>query len=213
MSSRFVHDCCRSCVLLPSLLALIIIRAVPGMQEQLDQEFDIVSGAAGPDALAQITQQINQQRSLPSILRQLCLLSVSQTVVKPKDWAAVTAALYHSYGHKHMQTLADLEEAGLLLLHEGRMGNVPRLRKRFKLVVADGRVAVGATLFGFKPMYAFFWCGIYTYAPVYGFPCHLSSNGRLATIFFFYGNLNFGTTHFSAFSPTPPHACRVLCFT
>ena len=35
MSSRFVHDCCRSCVLLPSLLALIIIRAVPGMQEQL----------------------------------------------------------------------------------------------------------------------------------------------------------------------------------
>ena len=124
------------------------------MQEHLEQEFDIVSGAAGLEALAQITEQINQQRSLPSILRQLCLLSVSQTAVKPKDWAAVTAALYHSYGHKHMQTLVDLEEAGLLLQHEGRVGNVPRLRKRFKLVVADGRVADGATLFGFKPLSA-----------------------------------------------------------
>ena len=122
------------------------------MQEQLEQEFDIVSGAAGPEALSQITEQINQQRSLPSILRQLCLLSVSQTAVKPKDWVAVTAALYHSYGHKHMQTLADLEEAGLLLPHEGRTGNVARLRKRFKLVVADGRVDDGATLFGFKPV-------------------------------------------------------------
>ncbi|MGH0128222.1 UNVERIFIED_CONTAM: hypothetical protein FKN15_044934 [Acipenser sinensis] len=67
------------------------------------------------ESISNIEEHINRQVSLTESLRLLCLLSLTENGLIPKDYRSLKAQYLQSYGTEHLLTFANLRKLGLLV--------------------------------------------------------------------------------------------------
>jgi hypothetical protein len=80
----------------------------------LEVQQNVMSGADPTTQHDTITELINRDVDLTTILRLLCLESTTNAGIRPKDLEAFKRAIIQAYGPQHILTLASLERMGLL---------------------------------------------------------------------------------------------------
>lgn len=80
----------------------------------LEVQQNVMSGADPSTQHDTITELINRDVDLPTILRLLCLESTTNAGIRPKDLETFKRAVIQAYGPQHILTLTSLEKMGLL---------------------------------------------------------------------------------------------------
>ncbi|KAL6711884.1 Vacuolar protein-sorting-associated protein 33 [Coniothyrium glycines] len=92
----------------------------------LEVQQNVMSGAEPSTQHDTITELINRDVSLPTILRLLCLESTTNAGIRPKDLETFKRAIIQAYGPQHILTLTSLEKMGLLSARGGvGIGSAP----------------------------------------------------------------------------------------
>ncbi|XP_029353639.1 vacuolar protein sorting-associated protein 33B [Echeneis naucrates] len=84
-------------------------------QELLKTEHSLLEGFEIRECISFIEEHINRQVSMIESLRLLCLLSITENGLLPKDFRALKAQYLQSYGVDHLLTFANLRQLGLLV--------------------------------------------------------------------------------------------------
>lgn len=80
----------------------------------LEVQQNVMSGADPTTQHDTITELINRDVDLPTVLRLLCLESTTNAGVRPKDLEMFKRAVIQAYGSQHILTLSSLEKMGLI---------------------------------------------------------------------------------------------------
>ncbi|TKS69475.1 Vacuolar protein sorting-associated protein 33B [Collichthys lucidus] len=84
-------------------------------QELLKTEHSLLEGFEIRECISFIEEHINRQVSMIESLRLLCLLSITENGLLPKDFRSLKAQYLQSYGVDHLLTFANLRQLGLLV--------------------------------------------------------------------------------------------------
>ncbi|XP_035538365.1 vacuolar protein sorting-associated protein 33B [Morone saxatilis] len=84
-------------------------------QELLKTEHSLLEGFEIRECISFIEEHINRQVSMIQSLRLLCLLSITENGLMPKDYRSLKAQYLQSYGVDHLLTFANLRQLGLLV--------------------------------------------------------------------------------------------------
>ncbi|XP_068617048.1 vacuolar protein sorting-associated protein 33B [Brachionichthys hirsutus] len=84
-------------------------------QELLKTEHCLLEGFEIRECVSFIEEHINRQVSMIESLRMLCLLSITENGLLPKDYRSLKAQYLQSYGVNHLLTFANLRQLGLLV--------------------------------------------------------------------------------------------------
>ncbi|XP_071777233.1 vacuolar protein sorting-associated protein 33B [Centroberyx gerrardi] len=84
-------------------------------QELLKTEHSLLEGFEIRECISFIEEHINRQVSMIESLRLLCLLSLTENGLLPKDYRSLKAQYLQSYGVDHLLTFANLRQLGLLV--------------------------------------------------------------------------------------------------
>ncbi|KAM9366243.1 vacuolar protein sorting-associated protein 33B [Symphorus nematophorus] len=84
-------------------------------QELLKTEHSLLEGFEMRECISFIEEHINRQVSMIESLRLLCLLSITENGLLPKDYRSLKAQYLQSYGVDHLLTFANLRQLGLLV--------------------------------------------------------------------------------------------------
>uniref|UniRef100_A0A3B3YCU5 Vacuolar protein sorting-associated protein 33B n=1 Tax=Poecilia mexicana TaxID=48701 RepID=A0A3B3YCU5_9TELE len=84
-------------------------------QELLKTEHCLLEGFEIRECISFIEEHINRQVSMIESLRLLCLLSVTENGLLPKDFKSLKAQYLQSYGADHLLTFSNLKQLGLLV--------------------------------------------------------------------------------------------------
>lgn len=84
-------------------------------QELLKTEHSLLEGFEIRECISFIEEHINRQVSMIESLRILCLLSLTENGLLPKDYRSLKAQYLQSYGVEHLLTFANLRQLGLLV--------------------------------------------------------------------------------------------------
>ncbi|XP_044022108.1 vacuolar protein sorting-associated protein 33B [Siniperca chuatsi] len=84
-------------------------------QELLKTEHSLLEGFEIRECITFIEEHINRQVSMIESLRLLCLLSITENGLLPKDYRSLKAQYLQSYGVDHLLTFANLRQLGLLV--------------------------------------------------------------------------------------------------
>ncbi|XP_062405270.1 vacuolar protein sorting-associated protein 33B [Sardina pilchardus] len=84
-------------------------------QELLKTEHSLLEGFEVRECIAFIEEHINRQVSMIESLRLLCLLSITENGLLPKDYRSLKAQYLQSYGIEHLLTFANLRQLGILV--------------------------------------------------------------------------------------------------
>ncbi|XP_034049277.1 vacuolar protein sorting-associated protein 33B [Thalassophryne amazonica] len=84
-------------------------------QDLLKIEHCLLEGFEIRECITFIEEHINRQVSMIESLRLLCLLSLTENGLLPKDYRSLKAQYLQSYGVDHLLTFANLKQLGLLL--------------------------------------------------------------------------------------------------
>ncbi|XP_059205608.1 vacuolar protein sorting-associated protein 33B [Centropristis striata] len=84
-------------------------------QELLKTEHSLLEGFEIRESISYIEEHINRQVSMIESLRLLCLLSITENGLLPKDFRSLKAQYLQSYGVNHLFTFANLKQLGLLV--------------------------------------------------------------------------------------------------
>ncbi|KAK3510157.1 hypothetical protein QTP70_026749 [Hemibagrus guttatus] len=84
-------------------------------QELLKTEHSLLEDFEVRECIGFIEEHINRQVSMIESLRLLCLLSLTENGLLPKDYRSLKAQYLQSYGTEHLLTFANLKEMGLLV--------------------------------------------------------------------------------------------------
>ncbi|XP_048886565.1 vacuolar protein sorting-associated protein 33B [Brienomyrus brachyistius] len=84
-------------------------------QELLKTEHSLLEGFEIRECISYIEEHINRQVSMIDSLRLLCLLSLTENGLLPKDYRSLKAQYLQSYGTEHLLTFANLRQLGLLV--------------------------------------------------------------------------------------------------
>ncbi|KAI4876158.1 hypothetical protein NFI96_017584 [Prochilodus magdalenae] len=84
-------------------------------QELLKTEHSLLEGFELRECISFIEEHINRQISMTDSLRLLCLLSLTENGLLPKDYRSLKAQYLQSYGIEHLLTFANLKQIGLLV--------------------------------------------------------------------------------------------------
>ncbi|XP_033499352.1 vacuolar protein sorting-associated protein 33B [Epinephelus lanceolatus] len=84
-------------------------------QELLKTEHSLLDGFEIRESISFIEEHINRQVSMVESLRLLCLLSITENGLLPKDYRSLKAQYLQSYGVDHLLTFANLRQLGLLV--------------------------------------------------------------------------------------------------
>ncbi|XP_076003047.1 vacuolar protein sorting-associated protein 33B [Genypterus blacodes] len=84
-------------------------------QEMLKTEHSLLEGFEIRECISFIEEHINRQVSMLESLRLLCLLSLTENGLLPKDYRSLKAQFLQSYGVHHLLTFANLKQLGLLV--------------------------------------------------------------------------------------------------
>uniref|UniRef100_A0A3B4WJI8 VPS33B late endosome and lysosome associated n=1 Tax=Seriola lalandi dorsalis TaxID=1841481 RepID=A0A3B4WJI8_SERLL len=84
-------------------------------QELLKTEHSLLEGFEIRECISFIEEHISRQVSMIESLRLLCLLSITENGLLPKDFRSLKAQYLQSYGVDHLLTFANLRQLGLLV--------------------------------------------------------------------------------------------------
>ncbi|XP_029000592.1 vacuolar protein sorting-associated protein 33B [Betta splendens] len=84
-------------------------------QELLKTEHSLLEGFEIRKCISYIEEHISRQVSMVESLRLLCLLSITENGLLPKDYRSLKAQYLQSYGVHHLLTFANLRQLGLLV--------------------------------------------------------------------------------------------------
>ncbi|XP_026869635.1 vacuolar protein sorting-associated protein 33B [Electrophorus electricus] len=84
-------------------------------QELLKTEHSLLEGFEIRECITYIEEHINRQVSMIESLRLLCLLSLTENGLLPKDYRSLKAQYLQSYGIEHLLSFANLRQIGLLV--------------------------------------------------------------------------------------------------
>uniref|UniRef100_A0A3Q3GT17 VPS33B late endosome and lysosome associated n=1 Tax=Labrus bergylta TaxID=56723 RepID=A0A3Q3GT17_9LABR len=84
-------------------------------QEFLKTEHSLLEGFEIRECISFIEEHINRQVSMIESLRLLCLLSITENGLLPKDYRSLKAQYLQSYGVDHLLTFTNLRQLGLLV--------------------------------------------------------------------------------------------------
>ncbi|XP_022521013.2 vacuolar protein sorting-associated protein 33B [Astyanax mexicanus] len=84
-------------------------------QELLKTEHSLLEGFEVRECVSFIEEHINRQISMIDSLRLLCLLSLTENGLLPKDYRSLKAQYLQSYGIEHLLTFSNLKQMGLLV--------------------------------------------------------------------------------------------------
>lgn len=84
-------------------------------QELLKTEHSLLEGFEIRECISFIEEHINRQVSMIESLRLLCLLSITENGLLPKDYRSLKAQYLQSYGVDHLLTFSNLRQLGLLV--------------------------------------------------------------------------------------------------
>ncbi|MEQ2303184.1 Vacuolar protein sorting-associated protein 33B [Ameca splendens] len=84
-------------------------------QELLKTEHCLLEGFEIRECISFIEEHINRQVSMIESLRLMCLLSVTENGLLPKDFRSLKAQYLQSYGAEHLLTFSNLRQLGLLV--------------------------------------------------------------------------------------------------
>ncbi|KAM8876699.1 vacuolar protein sorting-associated protein 33B isoform 1-T2 [Synchiropus picturatus] len=84
-------------------------------QELLKTEHCLLEGFEIRECITFIEEHINRQISMIESLRLLCLLSITENGLLPKDYRSLKLQYLQSYGAEHLLTFANLKQLGLLM--------------------------------------------------------------------------------------------------
>ncbi|XP_028256867.1 vacuolar protein sorting-associated protein 33B [Parambassis ranga] len=84
-------------------------------QELLKTEHSLLEGFETRECISYIEEHINRQVSMIESLRLLCLLSITENGLLPKDYRSLKAQYLQSYGVDHLLTFSNLRQLGLLV--------------------------------------------------------------------------------------------------
>lgn len=119
-------------------------------QEMLKTEHSLLEGFEIRECITFIEEHINRQVSMVESLRLLCLLSLTENGLLPKDYRSLKAQFLQSYGVNHLLTFSSLRQMGLLVeqqpgetltVMESRMGKLVNDRAAGKLSDAFSSLA------------------------------------------------------------------------
>ncbi|XP_037304284.2 vacuolar protein sorting-associated protein 33B [Pungitius pungitius] len=83
-------------------------------QELLKTEHSLLEGFEIRESISFLEEHISRQVSMMESLRLLCLLSITENGLLPKDYRSLKAQYLQSYGADHLLTFSNLRQAGLL---------------------------------------------------------------------------------------------------
>lgn len=83
-------------------------------QELLKTEHSLLEGFDIRESIGVIEEHINRQISPIDSLRLLCLLSITENGLIPKDYKSLKTQYLQSYGSEHLLTFSNLKRTGLL---------------------------------------------------------------------------------------------------
>lgn len=83
-------------------------------QELLRTEHSLLEGFEVRECISSIEEHINRQVSMVESLRLLCLLSLTENGLLPKDLRSLKAQYLQSYGYDHLLTFSSLKSLGLV---------------------------------------------------------------------------------------------------
>ncbi|XP_029933079.1 vacuolar protein sorting-associated protein 33B [Myripristis murdjan] len=119
-------------------------------QELLKTEHSLLEGFEIRECISFIEEHINRQVSMIESLRLLCLLSLTENGLLPKDYRSLKAQYLQSYGVDHLLTFANLKQLGLLVeqqpgetltVMESKMGKLVNDKTAGKLTDAFSSLA------------------------------------------------------------------------
>eukprot|EP00063_Salmo_salar_P008227 XP_013983062.1 PREDICTED: vacuolar protein sorting-associated protein 33B-like isoform X1 [Salmo salar] len=84
-------------------------------QELLKTEHSLLEGFEIRECISYIEEHINRQVSMVESMRLLCLLSLTENGLLPKDYRSLKAQFLQSYGIEHLLTFSKLKQLGLLV--------------------------------------------------------------------------------------------------
>ncbi|XP_029576693.1 vacuolar protein sorting-associated protein 33B isoform X1 [Salmo trutta] len=84
-------------------------------QELLKTEHSLLEGFEIRECISYIEEHINRQVSMVESMRLLCLLSLTENGLLPKDYRSLKAQFLQSYGIEHLLTFSNLKQLGLLV--------------------------------------------------------------------------------------------------
>ncbi|KAG7482519.1 vacuolar protein sorting-associated protein 33B [Solea senegalensis] len=84
-------------------------------QEMLKTEHSLLEGFEIRECISFIEEHIIRLVSMIESLRLLCLLSITENGLLPKDYRSLKALFLQSYGVEHLLTFANLKQLGLLV--------------------------------------------------------------------------------------------------
>nr|XP_057933001.1 vacuolar protein sorting-associated protein 33B [Doryrhamphus excisus] len=119
-------------------------------QELLKTEHSLLEGFEIRECISFIEEHINRQVSMIESLRLLCLLSLTENGLLPKDYRSLKTQYLQSYGVEHLLTFANLRQTGLLVeqqqgetltVMENKMGKLVNDKTAGKLTDAFSSLA------------------------------------------------------------------------
>ncbi|XP_023218534.1 vacuolar protein sorting-associated protein 33B-like [Centruroides sculpturatus] len=84
-------------------------------KDHLNVEHNLLDCVELRENMNYIEETINRQLSLLGSLRLLCLLSITQNGLSPRDYKSLLTQFLHSHGHKHLLTFHYLKKLGLFM--------------------------------------------------------------------------------------------------
>ncbi|KAL1007521.1 hypothetical protein UPYG_G00087890 [Umbra pygmaea] len=84
-------------------------------QDMLKTEHSLLEGFEIRECISYIEEHINRQASMLESMRLLCLLSLTENGLLPKDYRSLKAQYLQSYGVDHLLTFSNLKQLGLLV--------------------------------------------------------------------------------------------------
>jgi hypothetical protein len=101
--------------------------------KRLEAEMSFLAGTNDSATEEYIEDCIGKQEPLVKVLRLLCLYSLTNNGIKPKQFEFYKREILQSYGFEHLVSLDNLEKLGLLKKQEGKQ-TFPVLRKNLNLM-------------------------------------------------------------------------------
>lgn len=84
-------------------------------KQHLSVEHNLLDCVELRESMNYIEETINRQLSLLGSLRLLCLLSITQNGLSPKDYKSLLTQFLQSHGHKHLLAFHNLKKLGLFM--------------------------------------------------------------------------------------------------
>lgn len=98
---------------------------------------DVVAGIATNKEPEYIEEMINKQAPLVQVLRLLCLYSLVNSGLKPKQFEFFKREILETYGFEHIQTLENLRRLGMLTKQVTTKNTYGLVRRSLSLIVDE----------------------------------------------------------------------------